>query len=153
MNKNNNFLVYALVVIILGAGVWFFLKGQKTATPDTMMTEESTTENQLVVSLNEENESGETGTATLTEENDQVTVILDMTGFEPDVSQPAHIHTGTCPDVAGVVYPLTNVLNGSSTTVLDVTLAQLKSELPLGLNVHKSAQEVAVYTACGDLVF
>lgn len=37
-----------------------------------------------------------------------------------------------------------------SVTTLDVTLAGLKAQLPLGLNVHKSAAEAKIYTSCGD---
>jgi len=110
-------------------------------------------ETQITVELEEQNDSGESGTAILKEENNQTTVTITMTGFQEDVSQPAHIHVGSCPDVGAVSYPLTNVLNGESETTLDVTLAQLESELPLGINVHKSVDNASVWTACGDLEF
>jgi len=58
---------------------------------------------------------------------------------------------GACPGVGAVKYPLTSIVNGASTTVLSVTLDQLKKELPLAINVHKSATEVSTYTACGPL--
>jgi hypothetical protein len=109
--------------------------------------------NQITINLAEQNDSGESGTAILKEEDGQVIVTIDMTGFTEDVSQPAHIHVGVCPDVGAVVYPLTNVLNGESETTLDVTFAQLESELPLGINVHKSVDEASIYTACGDIEF
>jgi len=115
--------------------------------------EEENETNQITVNLLEQNNSSETGTATLVESNGQVTVTIDMTGFQEDVSQPAHIHAGSCPDVGAVSYPLTDVLNGESETILNVTFDVLEDELPLALNVHKSAEEAAVYTACGNLGF
>src|SRR3989344_4691242 len=115
--------------------------------------EEENETNELTINLSEQNNSSETGTATLVEENGQVVVTLNLTGFAENVSQPAHIHLGVCPDVGAVKYPLTNVLDGESVTTLDVTLAQLENELPLGINIHKSAEEASVYVSCGDVKF
>src|SRR3989338_439841 len=115
--------------------------------------EEENETNELTINLSEQNNSSETGTATLVEENGQVVVTLNLTGFAENVSQPAHIHLGVCPDVGAVKYPLTNVLDGVSVTTLDVTLAQLENELPLGINIHKSAEEASVYVSCGDVKF
>ncbi len=116
--------------------------------------EENETEiNQTTINLLEQNSSGEFGTATLTEEDGQVFVTLNMTGFSENVSQPAHIHMGSCPDVGGVIYPLTNVLNGESETTINVTFDQLEDELPLAINVHKSVENASVYVACGDIEF
>lgn len=105
----------------------------------------------LTVTLDEENKSGESGTATLKEENGKVTVAIAITGFIKDTVQPAHIHEGVCPGVGKVVYPLNDVINGQSTTTLAVTLDQLKSQLPLALNIHKSKAAIGVYTVCGSL--
>ena len=108
---------------------------------------------ELIISLSEQSNSGESGTALLVEDDGKVTVTLSITGFFQDVSQPAHIHVGVCPDVGSIAYPLENVLNGHSETTLDVTLEQLQSELPLGINVHRSVEEASVYTSCGDIEF
>ncbi len=110
-------------------------------------------ENKITVELTEENDSGESGKAILVEENNQVTVTISLDDSPEDVSQPAHIHLGSCPEVGGVQYPLTNILNGESTTTIDVTLDQLKSELPLAINIHKSVDEAGVYVSCGNLIF
>ena len=107
----------------------------------------------ITVELNAESDSGESGKAKLVEENNQVTVTISLDGAPEDVSQPAHIHLGSCPEVGGVQYPLTNILNGESTTTIDVTLDQLKSELPLAINIHKSVDEVSVYVSCGNIIF
>lgn len=98
------------------------------------------------------NNSGEQGTATLEEVNGQVKVMVNLTGAPADQPQPAHLHPGACaaPDPAPA-YQLSAVVNGQSETLLEVSLAQLKGELPLSINVHKSADDAATYVACGDL--
>lgn len=94
------------------------------------------------------------GTALITETADGLVVAITVTGYETEQPQPAHIHTGACPTVGEVVYPLENLVDGTSeTTLTGVTLEQLESQLPLGINVHKSAEEASVYTSCGDVVF
>jgi len=110
-------------------------------------------ENKITVELTEENDSDESGKARLVEENNQVTVTISMDGAPEDVSQPVHIHLGICPGVGGIQYPLTNILDGESITIIDVTLDQLKSELPLAINVHKSADEASIYVSCGNIIF
>ena len=156
MNKNVVIALVLAALLVLG-----FMMLSKNKQPSTSVVEEITqTEtgddsmaNQLEVTLAEQNESGETGTATLVGENGQVIVTLSMQSFPEDTPQPAHIHVGSCPNVGVVKYPLTSVVNGESTTLLEVTLAQLENELPLGINIHKSVPEAGVYTACGDLTF
>lgn len=97
------------------------------------------------------NNSGEFGKATLKEDDGKVEVKLDLVGAPKDVTQPAHIHTGSCASLGAVKYPLNFPVNGKSETTLNVKLAQLKSELPLAINVHKSVAEAGVYVSCGDI--
>lgn len=149
MNKKLLYIIGA--VVLLSAGYFIFLSKPQAPQPVQEITEEVVSPSETVVVLSEQNNSGESGTATLVEENGQVKVTLNMTGAPEGVAQPAHIHMGACPDVGEVVYPLTSVMDGISETTLDVTLDQLRSELPLGINVHKSVSESGVYVSCGDL--
>jgi hypothetical protein len=121
-----------------------------TAVP--VITSSQATSN-LVIKLGEVNSSKQSGTATFSEANGKVTVKIMLTGTPANSDEPAHIHTGQCPDVGDIKYPLNNVKNGQSTTQLNTTLAKIQSELPLGLNVHASASDLKNYTACGDLSF
>lgn len=114
------------------------------ATPTVVVTEKT-------VTLTEENKSGQSGTAVLEEADGKVKVMIDLSGTKYKDAQPAHIHIGVCPGVGAVKYPLTNVVAGKSTTVLMVTMADLAAAGPLAVNVHKSASEASVYTACGGL--
>ena len=154
---NRNLLIGVGVVIVLIVGYLLFSNMQQAPTPQptTTTTQEtaspSAAPSEISVTLSEQNKSGELGTATLMEVDGKVKVTLKLTGAPTGVAQPAHIHVGACPDVGAVKYPLTSPIDGMSETVLDVTLAQLKSELPLGINVHKSGDEVKVYVSCGDL--
>lgn len=106
----------------------------------------------ITITLSSQNNSGESGTATLTDVNGKTGVVLALTGAPSGVTQPAHIHTGSCAAIGGVVYPLTFPVNGKSETTLNVTIDELLKKLPLALNVHKSAAEANVYVACGDIM-
>ena len=147
---NRTALMLIIVVLLFGWGALLYMNSQNSATTtETMIVKEDV--GTMTVTLAEENDSGQSGVATLVEDDGVVTVTIAISGFTANTPQPAHIHIGSCPDVGAVKYPLTNVVDGESVTVLETTLAQLRSELPLGLNVHKSAPEASVYTACGDL--
>src|SRR3954447_19534982 len=103
-----------------------------------------------LVTMNEQNGSGESGGATLSEVNGQLVVTLDLANG-PSTPQPAHIHRGTCANLDPVpLYPLNNVVNGRSETTLSITLADVMNG-EYAINVHKSATEAKVYVSCGDL--
>jgi hypothetical protein len=156
MNKTM-IALFALVLLVVAAYFVFVFKMQKTPSQVNETSEPTLNEiepaKQLSVVLFEQNDSGETGTVSLVEQDGKVTVMVNTLGGPSDTPQPAHIHVGSCPDVGTVKYPLTSVVDGSSVTTLDVTLSQLQSGLPLAINVHKSATEAAFYTSCGDLIF
>jgi LPXTG-motif cell wall-anchored protein len=105
----------------------------------------------LTVPLAEQNDSGMSGSAVLTQMGDDLRVVLTLTGTEAGGSHPAHIHSGRCPNPGGVVHPLTNVVNGTSTTTIaGASLADV-ADGNHAINIHKSAEELSVYTACGDI--
>lgn len=155
-------VIYIILgAIIYGVVYYFFLNknnGYNYSKSSTQYSSPSpsqaaTISRETTVTLKSVNASNEAGTAILTEENGQTRVEISLIGYTKDVVQPAHIHIGNCPGVGSVKYPLTSVLNGISTTMLSVTLDQLKQELPLAINVHKSATEISTYTSCGEFGF
>jgi hypothetical protein len=97
------------------------------------------------------NNSGVTGSVTLTDVgqgNTQVEVRVEPAG---NLDMPAHIHPGSCVDlVPQPRYPLRNVVNGASTTVVPASLDLLMGG-GLAVNVHRSNDDLATYTACADL--
>lgn len=156
MNKNQIFGVIGVLVVVV-VGYMLLARQNKPAqqpavTTTTQETASPATPSEVTVTLSEQSSSDESGVATLAQVDGKVKVTLSLTGAGEDVVQPAHIHVGTCPDVGAVKYPLTSPVNGKSEITLDVTLAQLRSELPLAINVHKSVAEASVYVSCGDLV-
>lgn len=105
-----------------------------------------------VVQLAAQKNSGQTGTATFTDLGEGRTkVTLSLTGGNFPDPQPAHIHLGTCVKPGEVQFPLTNVVNGMSETTLDTPMSSLWTGTMV-VNVHKSAKESTVYTACAELL-
>lgn len=107
----------------------------------------------ITITLSQQNNSGESGTATLTAVGtNQTRVVIQLKGAPANVAQPAHIHEGTCANLNPVPkYPLNNVVNGMSDTTVNVALSDLLAK-PFAINVHKSAQEIQTYVACGNIV-
>jgi CHRD domain len=106
----------------------------------------------LTITLATLNNSGESGTAVLTDlGNGQIKVDVTITGEPADGSHPMHIHTGQCgPTLGPVQYPLTNVVNGTSTTTVTATLASLMDGNH-AINVHLSKAQIGTYVACGNI--
>jgi hypothetical protein len=98
-----------------------------------------------------QNDSGQDGEATLSEvDSDTTRVVLELEN--PSVeSQPAHIHRGSCENLDPTpAYPLENVVDGKSTTEVNVAVEDLVDK-GFAINVHKSAEEADVYVSCGDI--
>jgi len=97
------------------------------------------------------NDSGVTGSAVLTDLGDgttRVEVDVEPAGH-PDM--PAHIHPGTCANlVPQPTYPLQNVIDGQSETVVEATLDELFAG-ELALNLHFSSDDFGTYTGCAEL--
>jgi hypothetical protein len=101
--------------------------------------------------LHAQNNSGEEGTAVLSGLPDGTTQVEITLSGAAGMDQPAHIHLGSCANLNPVpAYPLNNVVNGTSTTIVKVPLTDLLGGR-YAINVHKSAAEVSTYVACGDL--
>jgi hypothetical protein len=103
------------------------------------------------VKMGAQNKSGESGSAKLTPEGDQTKVEITLKGGPKGVAQPAHVHEGSCAKLdPKPKYPLSNVVDGKSTTTIPVKLADLQGG-NMAINVHKSAEDVKTYVACGDI--
>jgi plastocyanin len=106
--------------------------------------------NTITVELQEESDSGQTGVALLTPRDNGTEVWLSLTEGDME-SSAVHIHNGRCgPALGGVAHPLTNVVDGTSGTLLvDVPLDSLLTG-EFAINSH-NAQDSSIYTACGDI--
>lgn len=151
--------------ILLAIFVVFFIGCTRTpASFDASMMEEDSSEEKDTISkgsvtepksatvdLRQESGSGQTGVLVLSEENRKTKATLAVTNSVSGIEQPAHLHESSCDDLGPVAYPLNNIINGRSETLIDVSLDQLLVQLPLAVNVHKSVAEPKVYVSCGDI--
>ena len=97
------------------------------------------------------NDSGVTGTVALTEQSDGRTRVEIQVTDGGNRDMPAHIHPGTCAElVPQPKYPLENVRNGHSVTIVPAPFRELATEA-LAVNLHRSVDDLASYTACADL--
>jgi hypothetical protein len=96
------------------------------------------------------NDSGVSGTVTFSAVGDRTTVEVKV---DPNgnADMPAHIHPGTCANLTPQPkYPLGNVRNGASTTIVPASIEQLFAG-DLAVNIHKSNDDLKTYTACVDI--
>ena len=103
------------------------------------------------ITLDEQNSSGQSGTATLTEMDSMTLVVLSLSAGSSQ-SELVHIHTGQCgATLGGVAHGLTSFVGGSgaSTMTVDATLASLQDG-DHAVNAH-DASDASVYTACGNI--
>ncbi|MDX1608371.1 MAG: hypothetical protein R3251_04130 [Candidatus Spechtbacterales bacterium] len=151
----NLWLIVGLVVLLAAVAFWMLSGG--TPAVDTEDTQEQTEEmneeapmETLEVQLNEQNESGQSGTALLEDLGDGTTRVTINATSSIVGPQPAHIHSGTCEDLGGVEYPLENVVEGESQTVVEASLSSLQGGT-FAINLHMSPQEIGVFTSCGNI--
>lgn len=150
--------------LFLGLGIVLFLSGctqkQTAVTPQTPRPQvEATSPTQieatpmlsssLIIPLATLNNSGQTGTVTLEPSDGKTKVTVALVGQPAGSSQPAHFHTGTCAKPGSVVYPLSAVVDGTSVTLVDASIAQMQAKSTV-VNVHKSATESGTYIACAQ---
>lgn len=89
-------------------------------------------------------------TAVLTSQGAKTEVVVNVKPGPVGVQQPIHIHEGACPGVGAVKFPLTNVQEGKSITVVDVALKDLLTG-GYSINVHESTTSASKYVACGGI--
>jgi predicted lipoprotein with Yx(FWY)xxD motif/Cu/Zn superoxide dismutase len=92
----------------------------------------------------------QSGTVTFTAKGDKTDVAITIKAGPAGVAQPAHIHEGQCPAPGAVKYPLKEVIDGKSTTTVDVKLADLMTG-GFAVNVHQSNADIGKYVACGGI--
>jgi hypothetical protein len=103
-----------------------------------------------VVTLAAQMGSGESGTATLTDNgNNTTTVVIAVSGGSDTGSQAAHIHTGVCGSNGPIYAGLNNVQGGTSTSMVAYTLSSLQGG-KYYINVHNSAN-IANIQSCGNI--
>lgn len=94
------------------------------------------------------------GTATLTDMPGNNTKIdIALAGKSNDKSLPTAIYVGTCATQnAQVQYALSPVVNGRSTTTLNVNIGALLDKSPQAIKIKRDQTDATLpYAACGEL--
>ncbi|HTV93349.1 MAG TPA: hypothetical protein VMG98_11595 [Verrucomicrobiae bacterium] len=106
----------------------------------------------LTIKMNAQNNSGENGTATLTDTPEGLKVVVRLTGAPRDVPQPTHIHIGTCAHIdVAPRWPLSNTVNGQATSIVKGVRLSTLTAATYALNVHKSTNDLGTYVSCGNI--
>jgi LPXTG-motif cell wall-anchored protein len=78
----------------------------------------------------------------------QTQVVVRVTTTNPEMI--GHIHADVCPGVGAVVFPLTNIRGGTSTTMIDAPLSDVLAQ-GKSVNLHKAPDQSGVYVGCGTI--
>lgn len=115
----------------------------------------------LTLEMVAQNQSGQDGTATLTQHADGLEVRVEIKKSSIEGLQNAHIHQGRCDDVRGILYGISDRKTndggaGASDTSLflqqritNTTLAALRDGNHV-INVH-DARDNSLYVSCGEI--
>jgi hypothetical protein len=106
----------------------------------------------VTVQMIEVRDSGLNGMAVITPKGRYASqVAIQMTGAPSGTRETASIYTGSCELIGGNAYLLNDLVNGLSTTTIEVSLSELLGQqLPLAINIQDTS-ESATSTACGDI--
>ena len=111
----------------------------------------------LTIDLDEQNESGRSGKATLTARGDRTEVVLSISPGALE-TEAVHIHGDQrdgSPESCGnetpgsVVYPLTSFVDGFSVSTVDVSLTDLRTG-SFAINSHQKGNP-SLYAVCGHI--
>ena len=108
-------------------------------------------DNDLVITLAEQNDSGQSGTATLEAAGDRTSItieLVDATGGVAD-SLPTHVHKGTCADPdEEVAFMLPDTFDGISGDTVDISVAELQAD---GYAIDVHAVGGGKVLSCGEI--
>jgi hypothetical protein len=94
--------------------------------------------------------SSQSGTITFQAMGSKTKVTIMITKERASAYEPAHIHVGGCKNPGAVKFPLTDVVHGYSVTILNVPISEA-TVAGTSVNIHKSAQQLNIYVACGNI--
>lgn len=127
--------------------------GENAATPESpVKTPAVSGPTTVTIKLSDQNGSRQSGEAVLTETNGKTKVVVTLSGKASDVPMPSHIHSGTCEKPGDIIYQLSSVEKGAAQTTLSVPLSEVLKNLPIYVNIHKSATELQTSVSCGSIL-
>ncbi len=121
-------------------------------TPTAVVANTGSGESEITVHMQSPQGVYQTGSAVVRALSDGTTEVVVSLRPPGASAQPMHLHSGGCvaSQMGPVISKLQDVVNGESRTVLDKSLAALAST-QVSINVHESANNFKVYTACGEV--
>lgn len=102
----------------------------------------------ITIDMQEVDESGQSGSANITSDGEQVIVAIEIDAGPDGEPQPLNIHDGTCRDLGEVAYPLEDVVDGMSESSADISLSDIISG-EYAIVVSQAEGEDDVIVACG----
>jgi hypothetical protein len=93
---------------------------------------------------------GQCGTITLTPEGDKTRVVINIKNEPVGAIEPSHTHKGVCGHPGSVVWPLTDVVAGHSSTLVNAPIDKV-AVAGDSVNIHMSKKQLNKYMACGNL--
>jgi hypothetical protein len=93
---------------------------------------------------------GQNGTVALTPMGEKTKVVIEITNEPAGAIEPSHVHVGNCAHPGKVIYPLTDVVAGHSTTIVDAPISKI-AVAGNSVNIHKSAAELNLFLSCANL--
>ena len=108
---------------------------------------------ETIVTITALDDSGVTGTATLTQTDDGLVVVVTVDGGLEEGSHANHVHEGTCDDIGGIGEALDNLeagADGSAPATTTTTDAELSHLIEEGHSVAVHSLDGTII-ACGDI--
>ncbi len=105
------------------------------------------------LSLSQMNFTGDRAEARIADRDGRVWIALELASGDRDVKRPAYIHIGKCggPSRTYAKYRLTDMTDGNSETLIDISPDDFAKDLPLSIQVSQSFDDVYLGAACGTI--
>ncbi len=110
-------------------------------------------EQEFVIPLVSLGLAGQTGKAFVRQVDGRVVVNMRMDTAPQAVIQPVGFYRGNCQKIGEAVYALAGMVDGKSTTTYyELSLDDVKKNIPLVLVVSSSRDEQATRVSCGEVI-
>ena len=135
-------------------GTIIFYFGDNFITPSMPDREGEALVGDVIIDMKAVGGSGESGRVALTFMGAKTKISLRLDGAPYGTLQPAHIHKGTCENIGEEAkYKLTFPATGSSESVIEAGLEELRAAGAMVIDIHKSFAEDKKVVSCGELRF
>lgn len=146
----NKISIIVIVLIIAGGVAYTLLRDREDPAVDTQ-THDPSAMGPIMVPMPSHNRSDQAGRAYFSDESGKTKVALDISPWTVGVPQPASIRAGTCAAMGAIRYPLNNIVEGKSETILTPATHFIHGLGDSIVVIGKSASEPESIVSCGNL--